>query len=57
MQEIGEPITFFEDGSGIVAMDIDDSDRYIAAVGSNGKACMYDRENKEFINRIEEKGV
>jgi len=47
----------FEDGSGIVAMDIDGSDRYIAAIGSLGKACLYDRENRQVIKRIEEEGV
>ena len=46
MKQTESSIALFEDGSGIVAMDIDASDRYVAALGSLGKACLYDRETK-----------
>lgn len=35
-------------------MDIDDSDRYVAAISSLGKACLYDRETKKVAKSIEQ---
>lgn len=53
MKQIGESIALFAKNVGVVDLDTTASDRYIVALSSKGQACLYDRDPKKVLKKVD----